>query len=170
MIPHSSRRQFLATSLAARAIPGAAPASIKPVYRPLGNTGLKVTTLGFGCMVAADPVVFERAADLGINHFDTARSYQGGNNERAVGGAIKGKRKHIVLSSKSLARTKEAALKDLDTSLRELGTDYLDIWSNKEIASILAITERTVKFHVSNILSKLGLERRTELVRWHEPI
>ena len=46
------------------------------------------------------------------------------------------------------------------------------IWgrSNKEIASILAITERTVKFHVSNILSKLGMERRTELVRWHEPI
>jgi DNA-binding NarL/FixJ family response regulator len=42
--------------------------------------------------------------------------------------------------------------------------------SDKEIASILAITERTVKFHVSNILSKLGLERRTELVRWHEPI
>jgi DNA-binding NarL/FixJ family response regulator len=42
--------------------------------------------------------------------------------------------------------------------------------SNKEIASVLTITERTVKFHVSNILSKLGLERRTELVRWHEPI
>jgi len=41
--------------------------------------------------------------------------------------------------------------------------------SNKEIASILAITERTVKYHVSNILSKLGLERRTELVRWREP-
>lgn len=46
------------------------------------------------------------------------------------------------------------------------------IWgrSNKEIASILVITERTAKFHVSNILSKLGLERRTELVRWHKPM
>jgi DNA-binding NarL/FixJ family response regulator len=45
------------------------------------------------------------------------------------------------------------------------------IWgrSNKEIASILAITERTVKFHVSNILSKLGVERRTELVRGDAP-
>lgn len=42
--------------------------------------------------------------------------------------------------------------------------------SNREIASILVITERTVKFHVSNILSKLGLERRTELVRWSGPI
>lgn len=42
--------------------------------------------------------------------------------------------------------------------------------SNKEIANILVITERTVKFHVSNILSKLCLERRTELVRWHQAI
>ena len=42
--------------------------------------------------------------------------------------------------------------------------------SNKEIARTLVITERTVKFHVSNILSRLGLERRAELVRWREPI
>jgi two-component system NarL family response regulator len=60
------------------------------------------------------------------------------------------------------------------TVLSARETQVLDsvIWgrSNKEIASILAITERTVKFHISNILSKLGLERRTELVRWHEPI
>jgi aryl-alcohol dehydrogenase-like predicted oxidoreductase len=33
--------------------------------------------------------VIERAADFGINHFDTARSYQGGNNERMVGAALK---------------------------------------------------------------------------------
>lgn len=46
----------------------------------------------------------------------------------------------------------------------------MEILANNEIARILAITERTGKFHVSNILSKLGLERRTELVRWHEPI
>lgn len=57
------------------------------------------------------------------------------------------------------------------TVLSARETQVLDsaIWgrSNKEIASILAIAERTVKFHVPNILSKLGLERRTELVRWH---
>jgi DNA-binding NarL/FixJ family response regulator len=41
--------------------------------------------------------------------------------------------------------------------------------SNKEIASILAVGERTVKFHVSNILSKLGVERRTKLVRGDAP-
>ena len=41
--------------------------------------------------------------------------------------------------------------------------------SNKEIASILAVGERTVKFHVSNILSKFGVERRTELLRGDGP-
>ena len=45
-----------------------------------------------------------------------------------VGAALKGKRKQIVLSTKSAAPDKDAVLKDLDTSLQELGTDYVDIW------------------------------------------
>ena len=69
-----------------------------------------------------------RAADLGINHFDTARSYQNGNNERMVGVALKDVRQKVIISSKSAAATKAEVLADLDTSLRELGTDYLDIW------------------------------------------
>jgi predicted aldo/keto reductase-like oxidoreductase len=79
-------------------------------------------------MVTSDASVVERAADLGINYFDTARGYQNGNNERMVGAALKRKRKDLFLSSKSHGATKEAALNDLDTSLRELGTDHLDIW------------------------------------------
>lgn len=97
-------------------------------YRTLGKTGLKITPLAFGCMTTPEPSVIRRAADLGINHFDTARSYQNGNNERMVGVALKDVRKKVVISSKSPAGTKEQALADLDTSLRELGTDYLDIW------------------------------------------
>ena len=45
-----------------------------------------------------------------------------------LGGAIKGKRKQLVISSKTIAKTGKEALADLDTSLKELGTDYLDIW------------------------------------------
>ena len=41
-------------------------------YRVLGKTGLKVTRVGFGCMVTSDGSVIERAADLGINYFDTS--------------------------------------------------------------------------------------------------
>ena len=101
---------------------------IKLEHRTLGRTGLKVTTVGFGCMITSDPSVITRAADIGINYFDTARGYQHGNNERMVGAALKERRKQIILSTKSTAGDKEALLKDLDTSLKELGTDYVDIW------------------------------------------
>ncbi len=102
--------------------------AVKLEYRTLGRTGLKVTTLGFGCMITSDPSVIERAADIGINYFDTARGYQQGNNERMVGAALKKKRKDVVLSTKSHSGDRAALLADLDTSLRELGTDYVDIW------------------------------------------
>jgi predicted aldo/keto reductase-like oxidoreductase len=140
----SSRRNFLAAGLAmpaaALANTAGAPSPAAPppqgavrdtpkfTYRSLGKTGLKPTAVGFGCMITSDQSVIERAADVGITYFDTARGYQGGNNERMVGAALKAKRKSLILSSKSHAATKEAALADLDKSLSELGTDYLDIW------------------------------------------
>ncbi len=102
--------------------------SPKLQYRTLGRTGLKVTTLGFGCMITSDPSVIERAADIGINHFDTARGYQQGNNERMVGAGLGTRRKQIVLSTKSHAPDKKGLQENLDTSLRELKTDYVDIW------------------------------------------
>jgi predicted aldo/keto reductase-like oxidoreductase len=145
MTSNCSRREFLALGLALPAtglasatdpargpLPPVSPPSPasppKLAYRTLGKTGLKVTTVGFGCMTTSDATVIERAADLGINYFDTARVYQQGNNERMVGAALKGRRKDIVLSTKSITRDKQGALADLDTSLRELGTDYVDIW------------------------------------------
>jgi len=137
-----SRRDFLAAGLALPAaglrtspdsslplaVGQAKPASTRLEYRMLGKTGLKVTSLAFGCMTTSDPSVIERAADFGINHFDTARGYQNGNNERMVGAALKKVRPKVIISSKSPARTKQEVLADLDTSLRELATDYLDIW------------------------------------------
>lgn len=97
-------------------------------YRTLGKTGLKVTTLGFGCMITSDPSVIERALDAGINYFDTSRNYQHGNNERMVGAALGMRRKDIVLSTKTEASDKQGMLDQLETSLRELKTDYVDIW------------------------------------------
>jgi predicted aldo/keto reductase-like oxidoreductase len=108
--------------------PSSPASSPKLAYRTLGKTGLKVTSVGFGCMVTSDASVIERASDIGINYFDTARGYQHGNNERMVGAALKKKRKDLILSSKSDGHTKDSLLSDLDTSLRELGTDFLDIW------------------------------------------
>ncbi|HMD70214.1 MAG TPA: aldo/keto reductase [Bryobacteraceae bacterium] len=143
MKPQSSRRHFLAAGLAlpaagmakptANPLPAQASAQgarqeVKLTYRTLGKTGLKVTALSFGCMTVSDATVIERAADIGIIHFDTARGYQAGNNERMLGAALKGRRKQAIVSSKSVGKTKQEVLADLDTSLRELGTDYLDIW------------------------------------------
>jgi hypothetical protein len=129
----SSRRGFLAAGLALPAAglddpPQAASGEGKLAYRQLGRTGVKVTPLSFGCMTTSDGSVLEHAADAGIVHFDTARSYQGGNNERMVGAALKSRRPKVVISSKTQGKTGKDALADLDTSLRELGTDYLDIW------------------------------------------
>jgi aryl-alcohol dehydrogenase-like predicted oxidoreductase len=139
----ASRRNFLAAGLALPAVSSASPALQQPTkpqpppplsagpqfqYRTLGATGLKITTVGFGCMITSDGSVIERAADMGITYFDTARGYQQGNNERMVGAALKSKRTRIVLSTKTQARSKEEALAHIDTSLRELGTDHVDIW------------------------------------------
>ncbi|MGO9776541.1 MAG: aldo/keto reductase [Terracidiphilus sp.] len=148
---NTSRREFLSAGLSAGlALPvlGAASAmgqqpagkaAASPVnldYRTLGRTGLKVTTVGMGCMITSDPSVVTRAADLGINYFDTARDYQQGNNERMVGAALGARRKQVIIATKSsyvLAAeshtpSKEKMQRDLETSLRELNTDYIDIW------------------------------------------
>ena len=142
MKPNCSRRDFLAAGLALPAaglrpssdpsfplaVGQAKPESTRLEYRSLGKTGLKVTTLAFGCMTTSDSSVIERAADFGINLFDTARGYQNGNNERMVGAALKKVRSKVIISSKSASKTKQEALAELDASLRELGTDFLDIW------------------------------------------
>ncbi|MGO8816595.1 MAG: aldo/keto reductase [Terriglobia bacterium] len=134
----STRRDFISTGLLT-SVAGFVPVSSAWAqvestsakglsYRTLGKTGLKVTSVGFGCMVTSDASVITRAADLGINYFDTCRSYQHGNNERLVATGLKGKRQSIVLSSKTDGTTKQAALDELNTSLSELATDHLDIW------------------------------------------
>jgi len=150
---HSSRRDFLAAGLAlpvAATVPAASSVNSSRAaeselrYRTLGRTGLKVSTVGYGCMITSDPSVITRAADLGINFFDTSRRYQQGNNERMVGAALKGKRNHVILSSKTDGSTKEEALAELETSLKELGTDHLDIWHLHSKNSPESITDELV--------------------------
>src|SRR5208283_2117559 len=139
-----SRRNFLAAGLALPAIASASrssdsrPAQPQPPappssgaalqYRTLGKTGLRVTTVGYGCMITSDPTVIARAVDMGINYFDTSRNYQGGQNERMVGAALGARRKDIFLASKCDTHTGPGILAELDTSLRELATDHLDVW------------------------------------------
>lgn len=161
-----SRRNFLAAGLALPAVntlptlslqAGPAAGAKGLSYRVLGKTGLKVTTVGFGCMITSDPAVISRAVDMGINYFDTARGYQGGNNERMVGAALGEKRKNVVLSSKTEANTKEGALEQIETSLKTLGTDYLDIWYLHGKSSPAGISDELVE--AQEIAKKQGKTR-----------
>ncbi len=94
----------------------------------LGRTGLKVTRLGIGGAYCKTPEGYRYALDSGVNYLDTARDYLEGKDEGNVGEAIAGRRHNIILSSKTLKRDAAGAREQLETSLRLLGTDYLDIW------------------------------------------
>jgi len=135
MNSNQSRRQFLQAGLALPAVAGLSSqgglnavlqGSQQVQYRTMGKTGLKVSCVGYGIGFNPVPEVVAKAIDMGINYFDTARSY--GDSEKIFAEVIKGKRDKIHIATKSSSRTKEAILKDIDTSLATLGTDYVDIW------------------------------------------
>ena len=129
-----SRRQFLQAGLALPAaglvsstsLDSAFQAPPQVVYRTLGKTGLKVSGVGYGIGFKPVTEVVARAIDMGINYFDTSRDY--GESEEIFSRVIKGKRDKIVIATKSGRRKKADVLQDLDTSLKMLGTDYVDIW------------------------------------------
>ena len=100
-----------------------------PVYRTLGRTGLKITIISFGAMLTPEPEVMKIAFDHGVNYVDTARRYMGGKNEEIVAKALKGKRDKIYVATKisPASTSKENIFKDVETSLKALETDYVDV-------------------------------------------
>jgi predicted aldo/keto reductase-like oxidoreductase len=137
---NASRREFLTGDFGGAEQQPRPDAGAKLQYRTLGKTGLKLTSVGFGCMVTSDSTVVEMSLDAGINYFDTARDYQNGNNEKMLGAAMKGKRDRVHISTKTAATEKADALKDLDDSLRTLGTDYVDIWMLHDRSRVSELT------------------------------
>jgi len=79
-------------------------------------------------MITSDGSVIEKAADLGINYFDTARGYQSGNNERHGGRRAQGPPQAGLHLEQEQRKDKAGALEHIDTTLTTLGTDYIDIW------------------------------------------
>jgi aryl-alcohol dehydrogenase-like predicted oxidoreductase len=110
--------------------------------RELGRTGEKVSLAGLGTAEwgrglpdrTADAIV-ARALELGVTYVDTAYSYGGGRAEEHLGRALKGRRDRVFLASKTLARDREGALAELETSLRRLATDRVDLWQFHALAS-----------------------------------
>ena len=118
-------------------------------YVKLGNSDIQVSRFCVGCMSFGDPAskmhdwtlnpeesetIIKHALDLGINFFDTANTYSAGTSEEYLGRAIRNNvaRDKVVLASKVYFNeghlSKEAILREIDGTLKRLGTDYLDLY------------------------------------------
>ncbi|OZI47933.1 aldo/keto reductase [Bordetella genomosp. 5] len=124
-------------------------------YVNLGSTGLKVSRLCLGCMTYGEPLrgkhpwtigeaasrpFLKQALDAGINFFDTANSYSDGTSEEFVGRALNEyvKRDDVVIATKVYfpmhegpnggGLSRKAIMREVDASLRRLGTDYIDLY------------------------------------------
>ncbi len=101
-------------------------------YVTLGKTGLRVARLGFGG-IPIQRIDKEETRELvlkmremGVNFIDTARGYT--VSEEYLGYALEGVRDDFVLATKSMSRDKEGMARDIETSLRNLKTDYIDLY------------------------------------------
>jgi aryl-alcohol dehydrogenase-like predicted oxidoreductase len=116
-------------------------------YRRLGRSGLQISAFVLGTMNFGNPTekkeafrIIDKALDIGINIFDCADIYAGGESERIIGEAFRqnGKRKEVFITSKVFNRTGPGAndygnsrhhiLEGCEKSLRSLRTDYIDIY------------------------------------------
>jgi aryl-alcohol dehydrogenase-like predicted oxidoreductase len=110
--------------------------------RTLGRTGHAATILGlggegvlrtFGYDHQAEAVI-QAALEAGINYFETARAYSG--SEAYLGRSLKGHRDQIFLTSKTHGRTFREAMAHLTITLKNLDTDYLDLWQVHDIRTM----------------------------------
>ena len=99
----------------------------------LGRTGIEVEKNGFGALpiqrIALDDAasLLQKAYEGGIRYFDTARSYT--DSEEKLGAAFgNGLRQKLYIATKTPSQTAEGFWKDLETSLRLMRTDYIDVY------------------------------------------
>lgn len=112
-------------------------------YRVLGKTGLKVSAVGFGGIpvqrISSDETcrVIKIAEEAGINFIDTARGYT--VSEQLIGEALKGRRENWIIASKTMARDKASMQKEVQISLKNLQTDYIDLYQFHNIRTELEL-------------------------------
>lgn len=101
-------------------------------YTTLGKTGLRISRMGFGGIpiqrIDAEGTknLMQKLMEAGVNYIDTARGYT--VSEQYLGYGLEGIRDKFVLATKSMARTKDAMAADIETSLKNLRTDYIDLY------------------------------------------
>ena len=101
-------------------------------YRILGKTGLKISRMGFGGIPIqkideeGTRKLLHEMMEMGVNYIDSARGYT--VSEQYIGYGLEGIRDKFVLATKSMSRTKEAMAADIETSLGNFRTDYIDLY------------------------------------------
>jgi len=187
----TNRRDFLKTTgaltaglMAQAALPASAtslpslpsnPATPKAMpTRNLGKTGYRVGIFSLGGQAAIERAdnaaialpIIERALDLGVNYIDTSSIYGGPQrwSEQYVGQVMKGRRSEAFLASKTIQRTKEGSLRMLETSLKLLNTDHLDLWQLHDIGSDNEVQQIFAK---GGAMEALLEARDQKMVRFH---
>jgi uncharacterized protein len=100
---------------------------VKLAYRNLGSTGYKVTEIGFGAMNTRNAELINAAIDSGINYLDTAHGYMNGVNEEIIGTIMKTKRDKVFLTTKISWKNTQEMPDMIETSLKRLQTDHVDL-------------------------------------------
>ena len=118
----------------------------KITYRILGKTGIKLPVITMGVMNTSNPALVRAALSNGMYFLDTAQVYQRGTNETMLGEVLKGRpRDSFAIATKATLpknqttglyleeATEEAFAKKIDTSLKSLGLDYVDIYHHHNV-------------------------------------
>jgi aryl-alcohol dehydrogenase-like predicted oxidoreductase len=137
-------------------------------YRELGRTGLRVSTLGFGCgnvgglLVRGTPAERERAVargmELGINYFDTASIYGDGLSEQHLGQALRSLGADVLVGTKvrlapgDLASMPAAIVRSTDESLRRLGLERVDLM---QFHNPIAVDRRGTSVSIKDVLQTI---------------
>ena len=101
-------------------------------YLTLGKTGLKVSRVGLGGIpiqrvdAEAARKLLDAVEAAGINFIDSARGYS--VSEELIGQAIEGRRDKFILATKTMSRDREGMARDIETSLKNYRTDYIDLY------------------------------------------
>jgi predicted aldo/keto reductase-like oxidoreductase len=142
-----SRRDFVKSAVAAGLLAGAGQHTWAAedragdmIYRQLGRTGVKVSAIGLGGFHIGSPPedvglrIIRSAVDRGITFMDNCWDYHDGGSEVRMGKALReGYRDKVFLMTKIDGRTKAAAAKQIDESLKRLQTDHIDLMQFHEV-------------------------------------
>jgi hypothetical protein len=185
--PGATRREFVKATMAgavgltvasqasAAQATGEPPAPYNPrtfgamPTRNLGRTGYRVGIFSLGGQATIEKpnmedqsvAIVNRAIDLGVNYIDTAAAYGGPDmwSQKYIGKVLKDRRHEVFLASKTHRRTYDESMRLLETSLKLLNTDHLDLWQLHNVAKTEQLDQIFAKDGAIHALEKARAEK-----------